>query len=171
MPVAVKAPAEPRIAENLPGLTASELAKLAGIEDAIDKAADGQDAIALVRLMSDTKARARRVEVLKTALERLVDRIRFSKLPDLMDLLDLQNFRVEDVGLCYLQDDVHVQVKDMDGLKKWFVEHELEDAITESVNGSTLAAYVRQMMKDKKKPKIPNSLIQVKPYTRAVITK
>lgn len=151
-------------------------AKIQDFDQRIEAAAKKHDCVALVRLMDEIKVAADKVGTVKAQLEGLYGRIRFSKLPDAMEEAELENFRVEGIGNCYLQDDIALQEVNKDKLQTWFIEHELEDMVTETINHSTLAAYVRRLMKSGSKEdaatlKQLKTMMKIKPVVRAVITK
>jgi hypothetical protein len=146
--------------------------RIASLEQRMDAAGKKRDYVQLVKLMDETRGAIEKVQIVKSALEMLYSRVRFSLLPDAMTESDIENFRVDGIGQCYLQDDVSVTILNREGAKDWFIKHELEDLVTETINSSTLAAYVRRTIKEKGAlPKALAKMLKVKPVTRAVITK
>jgi hypothetical protein len=138
------------------------------LEAKIQKAADDKDVVALIKVMDEVNEAADRVAEVKATMTKLYDRVRFSCLPDAMTDRGITNIAVDGIGKCYLQDDVSVTAVDKTQLIAWFVEHELEDLVTETVNASALSAFVKRRMKNGEE--LPDALLKIRPITRAVIT-
>lgn len=123
--------------------------------------------VGLVRTMNEVHSLTEKLGDIKTAGQRLLDSIRFSLLPDLMQEQEVENIQVEEVGKCYLTDDINVTCKDKEAMKTWLIEQGLEDLITESINAQSLTAFVRRRMKAGEE--LPNELLTIRPFTRAAI--
>jgi len=104
----------------------------------------------------------------KTPCEKAYDTLRFTTIPTLMDEAGMPSVTLAGIGRVNLQNDVSVKVDDPDGLRKWLTANDFEDMIKPTVNNQTLAAFVRERIKEVKD--LPES-ITVTPLVRAVITR
>ena len=121
----------------------------------------------LMKTLAEFKEKV--ASMVKTPAEKAYDSLRFSMIPELMDEEGATSLTLEGIGRVTVQDDVQVKTVDKEAFKKWLIEHELEDIITESINAQTLAALVRQRLREGKE--LPKSdLLEVKPFVRASIT-
>lgn len=137
-----------------------------------DKLRQQGNVIALVKTMDRVKTLIEQIKALSAEANLLYDRIRINMLPSVMEDQDVENIRVDGVGLCYLADDIQVSQSDKDAVIAWLTEHHFEDLVKESVNAQTLAAWVRGrlLLKDiTEDERYPKDLITVKPFTRAAI--
>jgi len=99
------------------------------------------------------------------------DVMRMELVPEAMEREHIENIRIEDLGRLSLTPDLFVSVKadHKDDLRSWLTKRKLGDLIQETINSSTLKAYVIRAIKDGKE--YPIDLLNVTPYTRASITK
>lgn len=99
------------------------------------------------------------------------DVIRMESIPNKMEAEGVESIRLEGIGRLGLTADLFLSVKgEMKGaLYDWLRENGFGELITDSVNGSTLKAFVKEQMK-KGKP-IPTECLSMTPYQRASITK
>lgn len=134
----------------------------------------------------DLATRMLMVEQLKDYLENIgkylsaeYDTIRLELVPNAMDNEKLNSpLNVAGVGRVSLTGDMYVTVRSAEpeegvdykaNLYHWLREHELGDLIQESVNSSTLKAFVKGRIKEGKP--YPSDCLKVTPFTRASITK
>lgn len=122
-------------------------------------------------------------QTIKTPLEAAYDRLRFGVVPGLMDKGQIATLKLTDVGRVHLQDDVQVKVLDKNLLYNLLKAGSNADLIQETVNAQTLAAHIRECMREDKPipggpppdhpPEQPwvNTILEVKPIVRAVITR
>ena len=97
----------------------------------------------------------------------------FSKqvVPARMEDEGMEQLTVEGIGRVNIRTDIYCSTKKGLGpdLKEWMKEHDMADIITDVINSSTLKAWVKEQMKAGNE--IPEELLNVTPYDRAVITK
>ena len=93
-------------------------------------------------------------------------------LPEKMEEEDLEGIKVPGVGRVNLRGEMYCSVKKgmAPDLEKWLVEHGFEDMIKPSINSSTLKAFVKEQM-GKRDGEYPEEVLNITPYTMAVITK
>lgn len=106
--------------------------------------------------------------LVKTPVEKAYDFLRFTVIPNLMDAEGTTSLTVAGVGRVNLQDDVQVKTLDPDQLRTWLTDNDLEDMIKPTVNAQTLAAWVRQRVREEKD--VP-ACLEVRPIVRATITR
>lgn len=109
-------------------------------------------------------------ERIKTPTEKGYDTLRFAVIPEFMDEQDIRNINYEGIGRVECRDDIQTTVHDKTGLNKWLEDEDLEDLIQRTVNAQTLAATLRQRIKDGKSMP-PAAVATVKPIVRAQITR
>jgi hypothetical protein len=99
------------------------------------------------------------------------DVLRYETIPEKMDSDGIERISYEGIGRISLTGDLLVSTKAgaKDQLFTWFREHELADLVQDSINPSTLKAWVKGRME--KGLDIPTDLINITPITRAGITK
>jgi hypothetical protein len=115
-------------------------------------------------------------DLIKTPAEEAYNMVRMQVLPNLMDDDGITTIGVEGVGRVNLQDDIQVKVVDQELLRDWLKDEGKEDIIKETVNAQTLAAFLRQRItaaaEAREQPVLPpENVVNIKPFTRAVITK
>lgn len=97
----------------------------------------------------------------------------FSKqvVPARMEDEGMEQITVEGIGRVNIRTDIYCSTKKGMGLtlKEWMRENDMEDIITDVINASTLKAWVKEQMKAGNE--IPEDLLNITPYDRAVITK
>jgi hypothetical protein len=116
----------------------------------------------------------------KSPLEKIYDILRFTVVPEVFADNEITTLTLEGIGRCNVLDDIAVSIvgenKDEKEVHKkafyeWLVANELEDLITQTVNAQTLAAFVRRQIQSKDGLKLPMNHLEVKPVTRAQITR
>ena len=99
------------------------------------------------------------------------DVLRMESIPNKMEVEGIENIKLDGIGRLGLTADLFLSVR---GDKKaelygWLRDNGFGELITDSVNGSTLKAFVKEQIK-KGKP-IPTDCLSMTPYQRASITK
>lgn len=111
-------------------------------------------------------------EEVKTAVQKLYDFTRYTRVPEIMEENEVESLQVEGVGKVYLTSDMNVSVKS--GMKEdamdWLVENGFGDIISETVNSSTLKAVIKKEVIGKGK-EAPENLFNINPFTRSAIRK
>lgn len=104
-------------------------------------------------------------------LNKHLDFLRFTKIPQVMEDQGIKNISVEGVGRVSLTADMHVSVKAemKEMFYTWLRDNGRQDLIQPTINSSTLKATVKNMVKTGEE--IPDDLLNVSPFTRASITK
>lgn len=103
---------------------------------------------------------------------KLYDFLSIHVVPARMEDEGEEGKKLKGIGRIELRGDMWTKTLDVPGLQEWLKENGLEDLIVPGVNGSTLKALIKEQMGLGKKGKVPGAdLVQVTPYTRAVIVK
>jgi hypothetical protein len=119
-------------------------------------------------------------DFVKSPIEKIYDVLRFTVVPEVFADNDITTLTLEGVGRCNIMDDITVTMNGDNKEEKeahkqafydWLRQNELEDLITQTVNAQTLAAFVRRQIQSKDGLKLPYDHIEVKPVTRAQITR
>ena len=138
-------------------------------KEAARKKWGGAEVLAQVERMRDLAAEKEAAEAALKLINAEYDVIRLETLPEKMDSEGIENLRVAGIGRVGLTADMFIAAVDKEGLFKWFRDQNLGDMIQDTVNASTLKAFVKRRMKEGKD--VPTDYLRVTPFTRASITK
>jgi hypothetical protein len=127
--------------------------------------------VTLIRLQNFARASKDAAEEVATAWGKIYDYISIRVTPERMTDDGITNIKVDQIGRVELRPDIWTQTLDPVKLKGWLEEQGMGDIIVPSVNGSTLKALIREQMKKDGGSVPPADVVQVTPYTRAVIVK
>lgn len=122
-----------------------------------------------VYLQRDLRDLNDKAEELKTALGKVYDWSRTALVPDLMESNGVELVKLEGVGRVSLTSDLSASMPDKAAGYAWLIENEAGDLITETVNSSTLKAWLRRRMKDGLD--VPEDIFKISMFTRSTITK
>lgn len=119
-------------------------------------------------------------DMIKSPIEKLYDILRFTVVPEVFTDDGITTLTLEGIGRCNIMDDISVAMvgdnkeekdRHKQAFYEWLRSNELEDLITQTVNAQTLAAFVRRQIQSKDGLPLPYDHIEVKPVTRAQITR
>lgn len=129
------------------------------------------DLIKLAKVMKAVQDTKERLEEELKMVNAEFDVLRLEIIPSAMENKGLENFTVEGLGRVGLTSDMYVKVASgaQPKLFAWLRKRKLGDLIQETVNSSTLKAFVKGRIETGKD--IPKDLVKVTPFTRASITK
>jgi hypothetical protein len=133
------------------------------------------------KTLLDMVIRMREVEIAKEDLEDKLkelnaeyDVLRIDLIPVRMEDDGINNVRYADIGQVVVQGDLYVKVIDKEKLFGWFRKSKLGDLIQETVNASTLKAFIKRRIKEGKPypDKIGDDpVLKITPFSRASINK
>ena len=129
----------------------------------------------LEELVTEMKITREKLDGLKaesSALQKKWDDLRKVQIPNKMEELNLESARVADVGNISLQTDAYCTVLASKKalLQEWLEAHDHGDLVTETINASTLKAFMKeQIMAGNEIP--PEEIVNFLPFTYATITK
>lgn len=129
----------------------------------------GADLATLAVLMQEAGKHLDELGEKKSAMQRVYDQLRLACIPELMTEQQLKSANVDGVGRVTLTAGVYTSVPSgqQQALHEWLVENGYEDLIKESVNSSTLNAWVSRRLKAGEE--VPD-VVKITPFTRASIT-
>lgn len=135
-----------------------------------DLAAQQQEKDPLLQNILNLKELQRRMEIIdakKKELQAEIDKLRLHEIPNEMSSRDTTSLKGE-WGRCTLTTDISVSVADQIRLQEWLKDNEFGDLIKETVNSSTLKAWVKeQLVAGTELP----GFINISPFSRAVLYK
>lgn len=107
----------------------------------------------------------------KVGWQKAYDYLTISVVPDRMDEDDIGTIKINNVGRLQLGSDIRCSVPSdkKEDLKDWLKENGHGSMISDTINSSTLKAFVREMMKENKP--YPKDLLKIEPYSRATVVK
>lgn len=108
---------------------------------------------------------------IETALRKISDSYSKHILPARMEEEGIETVRIEGVGRLQTKSDIHCNcpAANREALQDWLVDHGHGSLISQSVNASTLKAFIREQMKEGNP--VPDDLLNIEPYSMAVIVK
>jgi hypothetical protein len=123
------------------------------------------------RYLSNVTGMLEHFEGIVKDLTKLRNELRDRIIPDKMDNDGIQNINIKGVGRLALRPELQVATKQGMGpdLRDWMIDHDCEDLITETINPSTLKAWVKEQMA--KGEEFPDELLNIYAFTRAVLTR
>lgn len=106
----------------------------------------------------------------KSVLQSAYDHVRLALIPGIMEELGINSATVEGIGRVALTSDAYVSVpaSARADFQQWLVDNGFDDLLTQTVNASTLKAWV--MSRIRTGQELP-PIVKVTPFTRASITK
>lgn len=121
--------------------------------------------------LRDIKKQLDEAAAVKTKIQKEFDRLSIEVIPDLMAEQDITNIKIDEVGRIALRDDIRCSVPsgNSEALYRWLQDNGHDSLITNTVNASTLKAFVKEQIRHGNS--IPEGLLKLHPYTRAVLTK
>lgn len=101
-------------------------------------------------------------------LNDMFDALTLKVIPDKMMEDDVRTMTIQDVGRIELRPNMWTSTKDSLALQDWLKEHDLEQLIVPSVNGSTLKATIKELQ-DAGEELPPEEIVSITPYIRATV--
>lgn len=132
----------------------------------------GKSLVDLVKLMNKKRKELEAADERATALQIQFDQMRIDVIPDEMKKAGIETVRVVGVGNVVIGEDMwtHVPADRRQDLHDWMRKNKLGDLITETVNSSTLKAWIKER-KEKGGDLPPGDVVVITPYKRASIRK
>lgn len=107
----------------------------------------------------------------KTILQKISDSYSKHILPARMEEEGIETVRIEGIGRLQTKSDIYCNcpAPNREALQDWLVDHGHGSLISQSVNASTLKAFIKEQMKEGNP--VPDDLLNIEPYSMAVIVK
>ena len=125
--------------------------------------------VELVELQLRLRELHEEIDAAKSDVGKTFDWMRINVVPEACERDGVSTSNFPGIGRLSLQSDVNVKVLDKSAEYLWLETIGEGNAITETVNASTLKAIIRRRLKAGEE--IPDNVFQVQPFTRAAITK
>ncbi len=132
---------------------------------------DGLSVVELVHAMATLQNRKEAMEDQLKVINKEFDFLRITKIPSTMEDEGIDRINVTGIGRVSLTADMHVSVKaeQKAAFFEWLRDNGRGDLLQENINPSTLKATIKGMFKSGES--VPDTLLNVSPFTRASITK
>lgn len=132
---------------------------------------DSVSLVDLVHAMSTIQNRKEALEDQLKIINKEYDFLRITKIPAKMEEDGVDRINVTGIGRVSLTADMHVSVKadQKSEFFTWLRDNGRGDLLQENINPSTLKAAVKKMFRDGED--VPDTLLNVSPFTRASITR
>lgn len=132
---------------------------------------DGMSLVDLVTAMYEVQRRKETLEEHLKDVNKQFDFLRITKIPEQMQDEGIERLSVTGIGRVSLTADMHVSVKagEKDRFFEWLRDNGRTDLIQENINPSTLKAAIKKMFANGEE--VPDTMLNVSPFTRASITK
>lgn len=150
--------------------TATMQAMLTPIPDQFDYA-QSLSLTDAAKLYSDLKSLAEEYDDVKKSLNNAVTLLSEVILPELMDEAGFDTVKVSGVGRIQLTSDIRCNVlaANREDLKEWLRKHGHASMISDTVNSSSLKAFIKEMIKEEKE--WPKDCVKVHEFTKASVVK
>lgn len=125
--------------------------------------------VELVELQLRLRELHEEIDAAKSQVGKTFDWMRITVVPEACERDGVSTSNFPGIGRLSLQSDVNVKVLDKNAEYLWLETIGEADAITETVNASTLKAIIRRRLKAGED--VPDNVFRVQPFTRAAITK
>lgn len=121
--------------------------------------------------LKELKEQLDRLSEYKTHVQKMYDHLSMIVLPERMEEEDIVTLQIKGVGRLQASHDIRCNVlaKNRSGLEQWMVDNGHGALVTNTINSSTLKAFVKEAMREGKE--YPEHLIKVEPYSKATIVK
>lgn len=125
----------------------------------------------LATAMKDTRELLDEKKAESSILQKQWDSLRKKWIPKKMEELGIESVRITGVGTVSERTDAYCSVpaKNKQALYEWLEEHDHSDLITDTVNSSTLKAFIKEQILLGNE--IPDDIVKFDPYTYVTITK
>jgi len=132
---------------------------------------DNVPLVELVHAMSTMQNRKEALEDQLKIVNKEFDFLRITKIPAKMEEDGVDRINVTGIGRVSLTADMHVSVKadQKSEFFTWLRDNGRGDLLQENINPSTLKAAVKKMFREGEE--VPDTLLNVSPFTRASITR
>lgn len=131
----------------------------------------GLKLVQVAQLIKATSERIDEVGEIKTDLQKVLDHLTLNVAPSMMEDQGIDRVVFDGVGRLQLKDDIYCNVSaaDREALKEWLVANGHSSLISDTVNASSLKAFIKEQMKAG--ADIPADLVKVTPFTKASVVK
>ena len=121
--------------------------------------------------LKDEKIKHETAKALTTALQKRMDVLSLTVLPELLEEQGIESMVVAGLGRVQVTADIRCSVlaDNRVKLEKWLTDNGHESLIGSTVNASTLKAFIKEMIKNKES--WPTDIVKVEPYYRTSIVK
>jgi len=125
----------------------------------------------LAERMKSTREQLDDVKADSAALQKEWDSLRKKWLPEKMEEMGIESVRIEGVGTVSERTDAYctTPAKNKQALMIWMIENGHEDLISETINASTLKAFMKEQILEGND--VPDEIVSFTPYTYVAITK
>ncbi len=98
------------------------------------------------------------------------DYLRMIAIPKMLESMNISSCAVKGVGKVGVRQDASCRTRNADALAEWLQSHDHGDIIKSAVNGSTLKALMKELLREGEE--LPDSdIVSFEPFEFAVITK
>lgn len=136
-----------------------------------DEAVKAYESLSYKKLALKFRELREQLEANKAESKRLndmFDALTLKVIPDRMMEDDMRTMTITGVGRLELRPNVWTSTKDSMALQDWLKEHNLDEIIVPSVNGSTLKSVIKEL-KERGEEIPPEEIVEITPYIRATV--
>jgi len=144
-------------------------------KEMFDALQEGYDRMSIAELgacIKELKGQLEELGAEKSSIQKIYDFLTITVVPERMDDEGLEVIKIKDVGRLQLASDIRCACPagNREDLYKWLTDHGHAAMITDTVNASTLKAFVKEQMKQAD-GEYPKDLLKIDPYSRATVVK
>lgn len=125
----------------------------------------------LASILAGLKDSLDKIGSLKTEIQKELDKVSMAVLPDRMEDEDIQTMKIKGVGRLQLSSDIRcaVPASNREDVKKWLMDNGHGSMVAETINSSTLKAFVKERIKEN--AEYPEDLLKITPFSKANVVK
>lgn len=137
----------------------------------------------VARAIKEIKSTLEQADKAKKELQKLYDYITVSLAPERMAEEEISTMKIDNVGRLQCSPDLRCScpAENKEMLKKWLVDNGHKALISDTINSSSLKAFVREMISTEnelikegrkpEKPLYPKDILKIEPFSRATVVK
>ena len=127
--------------------------------------------IAKAKELRKLEVKIEKAEAKLSEIKKERDKIRLEDIPEMMESMDITSMNIKGLGRLGVTADMRVSVKkdNQPALKEWLLDQHCGDIVKETINSSTLKAFIKSRMQDGEE--VPEDLLNIYLFSRASITK
>ncbi len=125
----------------------------------------------MAKTMKEVRTRLDDAKETSSHLQKQWDDLRKVHIPNKMEEMGIESVRIEGVGTVSERTDAYCSTpaKNKQALYDWLEQHGHGDLITDTVNSSTLKAFMKEQILEGND--VPDDIVNFTPYTYVAITK
>lgn len=121
--------------------------------------------------MAGVRAELDEAKATKSYYQKIHDHLTKIKIPEIMEEQEIDVVKIAGVGRLQVRSDIYCScpAANREKLQQWLREHGQGALVSETINSSTLKAFIKEAMINGNE--YPSDLVKIEPYNQATLTK